>query len=371
MSTITAPSAYVQQAEETEAQIVAACRELIAKIDDSKWQIGRLAHEWTQRHAKGRTDEDFGKLIGLPQQQVNQRRLVWATFGDVYHTCGKLGWSHFREVLSWEDAEEWLAEANANEWSVATMKRMRDVRQRIDNGDDLTEPNEHFGDSEELRPELTTVDSGHSDSTGKDPLHVADADPYQKPPSNVVSTPRDFADEPESPARPAAETRDQTQPAEPVPAAPTVASVTIDNAINNIAALVTALKPQLKGKTGHTLAAQLRRWADEIDPPKNKPATTDAVPTELDTPEARQALDQWREYRRESRKKLTPIGERTLLKKWAAHGSARFVAAVNHSIANGWQGLFEPEGKHGNAHNARALSESRAVGDGYQPEGVF
>ncbi len=266
MSTITAPSAYVQHAEETEAQIVAACRELIAKIDDSKWQIGRLAHEWTQRHAKGRTDEDFGKLIGLPQQQVNQRRLVWATFGDVYHSSGNLSWTHFREVLTWDDAEEWLAEANENHWSVATMKRMRDVRQRIDNGDDLTEPNEHFGDSEESATvrDIRTVDD------------VQDVDPHQRPPSNVKHTPNDFDDEPEPAARPVAPHRDATPDAGESMAAPKtepVRNVTIDNAINNIAALVTALKPQLKGKSGHTLAAQLRRWADEIDPPSGRDAT--------------------------------------------------------------------------------------------------
>ena len=136
------PPAIVRSIDDdaSESKLVAVCRELLASIDDSKWQIGRLAHAWTQRYANGRTDEDFGKLIGLPQQQVNQRRLVWATFGDVYHTCGKLGWSHFREVLNWDDAEEWLAEANDNKWSVATMKRMRDVRQRMQHGEDLTQP---------------------------------------------------------------------------------------------------------------------------------------------------------------------------------------------------------------------------------------
>jgi hypothetical protein len=356
MTTITQPAAFVQMAEDTEEQIISVCRELVAKIDDYKWDIGRLAHQWTTRFAKGRTDEDFGKLIGLPQQQVNQRRLVWATFGDVYHSSGKLTWTHFREVLNWDDAEEWLAEANSNGWSVANMKRMRDVRQRIADGDDLTEPNEHFGDPEEL-------------PTCKDDLQVhdvQDVDPHQKPPSITKSTPRDFDDE-------AAPQPLKSQPVGPVPTGQPVTtnSVTIDNAINNIAALVTALKPQLKGNNGHTLAAQLRRWADEIDPPKTKQADTSTLPARLDTTEGRQAMDEWREYRRQTKKKLTPMGERKLMAEWAERGCARFVAAVNHSIANGWQGLFEPEGKHGNASNARAISEGRAVGDNYQPAGGF
>jgi|GEM_PF-3522818 len=66
------------------------------------------------------------------------------------------------------------------------------------------------------------------------------------------------------------------------------------------------------------------------------------VPIELDTPEARQALSDWREHRRQKRKPLTTIQETKLLAEWAAKSSGRFVAAVNHSIANGWQGLFEP-----------------------------
>lgn len=361
------PPAVVQRAEETEAQLVAACRELIAKIDDCKWELGRMAHEWTQRHANGRTDADFGKLIGLPQQQVNARRLVWATFGDVYHSSGNLSWTHFREVLNWDDSEEWLAEANQNEWSVATMKRMRDVRLRIDNNEDLSEPNEHFGDPEQLAED-------------DEPDDVQDVDLYQRPPSTVKHTPPDFADDPDpkdsvgpvptgqnNPSPTPAHTPAATTPAEPA------ASVTVDNAINNIAALVTALKPQLKGQSGHTLAAQLRRWADEIDPPKRKKKADDgpAIPASLDTTAGRQAWDEWREYRRQTRKKLTPIGETKLLSEWAERGATRFVAAVNHSITNGWQGLFEPEGKHGNATHARAISEGRAVGDNYQPEGVF
>lgn len=67
------------------------------------------------------------------------------------------------------------------------------------------------------------------------------------------------------------------------------------------------------------------------------------LPDELDTPEARTALDEWRQHRREKRKPLTPTAERKLLDEWSVKGAARFVAAVNHSITSGWQGLFEPD----------------------------
>jgi len=73
------------------------------------------------------------------------------------------------------------------------------------------------------------------------------------------------------------------------------------------------------------------------------------LPPELDTPDARTALDEYREHRRQKRQPLTPMAERKLLEEWAVKGSVRFVAAVNHSIANGWQGVFEPNNGHGKA----------------------
>lgn len=72
----------------------------------------------------------------------------------------------------------------------------------------------------------------------------------------------------------------------------------------------------------------------------NEPVT---IPDGLNTPEARQALEDWQQHRKELRKKLTPSAERALLRKWSKIGPARFIAAVEHSIENGWQGLFEPK----------------------------
>lgn len=95
--------------------------------------------------------------------------------------------------------------------------------------------------------------------------------------------------------------------------------------------------------------------ADDVPPvhaskvsKKRTRSTADAhepsvFPKELDTPAARQALEEWREHRRQKRNRLTPIQESKLLAEWAAKGSERFVAAVNRSIAGGWSGVFEAE----------------------------
>ena len=66
------------------------------------------------------------------------------------------------------------------------------------------------------------------------------------------------------------------------------------------------------------------------------------IPPTLDTPEFREA---WREYiahRRDLRHRLTPRSARMQLRKLAAIGPERAVAAIEHSIANGYRGIFEP-----------------------------
>ena len=235
-------TAMVQPAELTESQIVADCRRLVGRECDCKWKIGQHSHDWTQRHAKGRTDEDFARLVGLTQQQVQIRRQVWGMFGDVYPTWDKVSWSHYREVLTWPDAEEWLAEANDNGWSVSMMKRMRGIRERVDNGDDLTEP----ADADD-EPEI------NRDQQTDEPEHVADADPYQREPSIVLPTPRDFPADPEPPAKNVARLPDQAAWHE-----------VISHATESITDLVEAAK-QAGGMQRKLFAAKLRRWADELD----------------------------------------------------------------------------------------------------------
>jgi hypothetical protein len=255
------PPAVVRQAEQTEQQIVEAVKAAIEQIDDCKWTVGRLAHEWTERYANGRTDEDFAKLVGLSRANVQQRRQVFATYGDVCKTFCKLSWSHFLVVLDWNDADEWLASANDNRWSVATMKRMREIQNRADRGEDLSQPAEPVEDESE---------------------HVADVDPYKPEPSIVKPTPKVTNSEPQLVTRNTTETSATAGDTATVPKVTNsdpqlVTAPSVQHAIDNIAALVVALKPQLEADTSQTLAAQLRRWADEIDPPEEQTTATPAA----------------------------------------------------------------------------------------------
>lgn len=66
-------------------------------------------------------------------------------------------------------------------------------------------------------------------------------------------------------------------------------------------------------------------------------------PKELATARFSFAWDQWIQHRKEIRKPVTPTSTSQQLKKLAAWGEDRAIAAIEHTIASGWQGIREPE----------------------------
>lgn len=76
------------------------------------------------------------------------------------------------------------------------------------------------------------------------------------------------------------------------------------------------------------------------------------------------ALKRWEQYRVESRKKLTPSGKEALIKQCMAMGDQRAIAAIDHSIAQGWQGMYEPkQATNGQANQSdeQRRAERRAI----------
>lgn len=122
-------------ANDTEGALIERARQALSGCN---WTIGECASQWTQRFARGRSDADFGGLIGLSGDQVYQRRRVWETFADVHAEYGKLSWSHFYTALTWDDSAEVLQWANENEATVNEMKAWR----RAQHGENLDEPPE-------------------------------------------------------------------------------------------------------------------------------------------------------------------------------------------------------------------------------------
>lgn len=116
---------------ETEEQLVNRAQE---SLSSCRWVVGECAAKWTKKFARGRTDADFGNLIGLSGDQVYQRRRVWESFSDVSDQYSRLKWSHFYTALNWDDAMDCLQWADETESSVAEMKAWR----RAQRGDDLT-----------------------------------------------------------------------------------------------------------------------------------------------------------------------------------------------------------------------------------------
>jgi len=65
------------------------------------------------------------------------------------------------------------------------------------------------------------------------------------------------------------------------------------------------------------------------------------IPLPFDTQEFKDAWDRWNDHRNEKKKKLTKGTAVMQLKKLESIGEARAIRMIDHSIENGWMGLFE------------------------------
>ncbi len=65
-------------------------------------------------------------------------------------------------------------------------------------------------------------------------------------------------------------------------------------------------------------------------------------PPELSGDDFNEAWSKWETHRKEIKKPLTPTSTAQQLKDLATMGKARSIEAIFHSIAKGWQGIFEP-----------------------------
>ena len=111
-------------------------------------------------------------------------------------------------------------------------------------------------------------------------------------------------------------------------------------------------QPPNRRTEGNTYEGKTFKGVTPPNPPRGNSVVV--FPPELDFDECRAAWSEWIAYRRESKKPLKVVSQQKQLKQWADRGSARFVAAINHSIAQGYQGLYEPKsGEHTNGHTAR------------------
>ena len=125
---------------ETEEHLISIARDAVSQCN---WVVGECAAKWTKKYARGRTDADFGQMVGLSGDQIYQRRRVWESFGNSFEKYANLKWSFFYVALNWEDATRCLNWADENESTVAEMRAWR----RAQNGEDLfAEPEEAYSE---------------------------------------------------------------------------------------------------------------------------------------------------------------------------------------------------------------------------------
>ena len=98
---------------------------------------------------------------------------------------------------------------------------------------------------------------------------------------------------------------------------------------------------------------------------EKKRAAVAALPFDSDAFKA--AWANWMQHRTESRNKLTPTAARQQLAKLASMGEARAIAAIEHSLANGWQGIYEPKEHHHANHNPDDRRNARATREWSEP----
>lgn len=96
-----------------------------------------------------------------------------------------------------------------------------------------------------------------------------------------------------------------------------------------------AVKGERTGEPGATKKKERQKTEDEID--------SLVIPEVLQTDRFLDAWRRWKRHRSEIKKPLKPASAESLLSKLAGWGEPRAVAAIEHSLSNGWQGIFEPD----------------------------
>jgi hypothetical protein len=93
--------------------------------------------------------------------------------------------------------------------------------------------------------------------------------------------------------------------------------------------------------------------------PKADLFALDGLPVTFHTDQFRVAWTEWVGHRRDIRHPLTPRSVKMTFKEFAAMGPDRVIAAIQHSIANGWRGLFEPKENQSGSRNQGGDAERR------------
>ncbi len=100
------------------------------------------------------------------------------------------------------------------------------------------------------------------------------------------------------------------------------------------------------------------------DKKKEKAAAAAVIPDTLDTAEFKSAWEEFQQHRIEIKKPATPTAMKRALLKMEPWGVERAVAALHHSTANGWTGIFEPSDQqtHGGTKHESGRNNAKKPG---------
>ena len=85
------------------------------------------------------------------------------------------------------------------------------------------------------------------------------------------------------------------------------------------------------------------RKGKETKEKKDNQPSAEVIPENLNHPDFLKTWEAWKTYRTEKKKKLTPTGISMQLKKFSEWGIWRSIAAIEHTMFSGWEGIREPD----------------------------
>ncbi len=101
-------------------------------------------------------------------------------------------------------------------------------------------------------------------------------------------------------------------------------------------------KSVTSGVTSNVTSNGIRGEERRIKKSKGETPIPLEVPPSLQSQSFLKTWEEWQAHRKEIRKPLRPTSAGKTLAKLAEWGPERSIAAINHSIEKGWQGIFEP-----------------------------
>lgn len=95
-----------------------------------------------------------------------------------------------------------------------------------------------------------------------------------------------------------------------------------------------------------------------------------SIPENINTPTFIPHWEAWQQHRKEKREPVTPLACEHQLKDLSEWGEARAIAAIHHSIKNGYQGIFEPKtnGTHQPSASTRNIGHNANVSYANRPK---